>query len=502
MKIFNIQFLSNPVEKSSRIKRRGHQFYRLKFRIFTLTILLSQILIAFRTNAQPDSLFSYLDAAAKRNPAILQKYAEFQASLEKIPQAGSLPDPELSTGIFISPMELPGGNQLADIRLMQMFPWFGLLKSAKDEMSLMAKAKFELFRDTRLQVEFEVQQTWYELYKVQSEIKISQRNLEILRSVERLSLVRFKGAGTVGGTSSGNGSVMQGSISPPGVQSSGMNNMGVNQVEERRPESGLPSSAMSSSPSGSGLADLYRLQMETGELENNILLLGNLKQALLTRFNSYLNRTACSPVSLPDTLKESVLNNPTAELSDSLIQLNPMLSMLKYEKKSIEARMQMVSRMGYPMVGLGINYSLINQNPMSSSSMNGKDMLMPMVTLTLPVYRKKYNAMKAETNHAEEAATQGILATSNSLQTEYAEAVQNFLDSKQKIALYTRQFRLASQALHLLTTSFSSAGTGLNDLLRVEQQTLDYGLKQAQAIADNHIAIARIHRLTSGTENK
>jgi len=49
-------------------------------------------------------------------------------------------------------MELVNGNQLADIRLMQMFPWFGVLKYAKDEMSLMAKAKFELFRDSKLQV--------------------------------------------------------------------------------------------------------------------------------------------------------------------------------------------------------------------------------------------------------------------------------------------------------------------------------------------------------------
>ncbi|MCK7534996.1 MAG: hypothetical protein MZV63_30395 [Marinilabiliales bacterium] len=88
-----------------------------------------------------------------------------------MPQAGGLPDPALSAGVFLKPMELMNGNQVADIQLMQMFPWFGVLKNAKDEMSLMAKAKFELFRDARAQVYYDVQRSWYELFRIQEERK-------------------------------------------------------------------------------------------------------------------------------------------------------------------------------------------------------------------------------------------------------------------------------------------------------------------------------------------
>jgi outer membrane protein TolC len=150
---------------------------------------------------EKDSLMFYLGVAAKNNPTVLQKYAEYEAALQKVPQVGSLPDPELSAGVFLSPMEQIGGNQLADFRLMQMFPWFGTLKAAKDEMSLMAKAKYESFRDAKLQVFFEVQQTWFELYKVQQAIEISQKNIEILNTLERLSLIKFKSA-SISGTSS------------------------------------------------------------------------------------------------------------------------------------------------------------------------------------------------------------------------------------------------------------------------------------------------------------
>jgi len=42
-------------------------------------------------------------------------------------------------------------------------------------MSLMAKAKFELFHDVKLQVFYDVQRNWYDLYKIQKEISISER---------------------------------------------------------------------------------------------------------------------------------------------------------------------------------------------------------------------------------------------------------------------------------------------------------------------------------------
>ncbi len=96
------------------------------------------------------------------------------------------------------------GNQIADIKLMQMFPWFGALKSAKDEMSLMANAKYEFFRDAKLQVFYDVQNTWYEIYKINQEIRISEKNLQILKTIERLALVRFRTSGvSSGSTSSG-----------------------------------------------------------------------------------------------------------------------------------------------------------------------------------------------------------------------------------------------------------------------------------------------------------
>ena len=102
--------------------------------------------------------------------------------------------------------------------------------------------------------------------------------------------------------------------------------------------------------------------------------------------------------------------------------------------------------MGYPMIGLGLNYSFINKNEMSTSAMNGKDMIMPMVTVTLPVYRKKYNAMKKEADLLKTATSQNYQASVNSLQTEYYQASADCIRmSERRIELYENQYQLASQ---------------------------------------------------------
>jgi outer membrane protein TolC len=442
-----------------------------------------------------------LEIAAKNNPTVQQKFTEYQAALQKVPQVGSLSDPELSLGVFLKPMELISGNQVADIRLMQMFPWFGVLKNAKDEMSLMANAKYELFRDAKLQVFYDVQSTWYELYKIQKDISISEKNIEILKIIERLALVRFKSAPSgSAGTTSSTISMSSGSNNTNNTGSSGMQTMGTGQVNSgssasNQPAASMQNGAMGSSSGSSGLVDLYRIQIETVELENNIALLKNQEQNIIALFNSYLNRPPVTPVFTSEALAADSLGLSLTAVSDSIMAKNPMLSMLEFENKSIDARKKMVTAMGYPMVGLGLNYSLISKNAMSTSSMNGKDMVMPMVTVTLPIYRKKYHAMINEADLLKTATSQNYRATANSLQTKYYQAVQLYQDAQRRIKLYENQYNLAAKSLDLILKSFSTSSSGLTDVLRVRQQTLDYELKQVEAVADFNTAVAWLKRL-------
>ncbi|MDR3706059.1 MAG: TolC family protein [Paludibacteraceae bacterium] len=447
--------------------------------------------------AQKDSLATYLLLAAKNNPTVIQKYNQYQASLQKVPQVGALPDPQLSLGIFLSPMELVSGKQYANIQLMQMFPWFGTLRAAKDEMSLMAKANYEAMEDAKQQTFWNVQQSWYELYKVEQSIRISKKNLDILRSVERMALIKFKAptktsyaitprpsvTSTATGTSSSSGMQTMGgadNATPAGISSGSMNTGG---------------SAMGSSSGGAGLTDLYRVKMDIGELENNIASLQSKKRSLTAKFNAYLNRQAEIPVSIPDTLSEEPYQMPE-KITDSLFANNPMLSMIRYDNQAVDARKRMIRKMGYPMIGLGVNYSVIGKSDEAmNADMNGKDMIMPMINITLPIYRVKYKAMRKEADWNQKANDAAYVATVNELRTNYYQALEAYEDAQRRIKLYANQTRLSEQTLNLMLKNFTASSTSLTDVLTVRQQVLDYELKQNDALADYNVAVAWVKRI-------
>lgn len=490
--------------------------------------------------AYPDSLLFYLETAAKNNPLVMQKLVEYQASLRKIPQAGSLPDPELSAGIFLMPMELVSGRQYAELQLMQMFPWFGVLRNAKDEMSLMASARYEEFRSTKLMVYYEVQSTWYELYKVRKEISVAEENVDILNSIEQIALARFRASpgevsqavssGTSGsmGASGSSGNAMirnlpgsQGTMgSASGMNSTGskssMSGIGAGPASAAGGISGSGSSSLSGSAtaagmgmasgssgamgnmgatSGSGLADLYRIQIEVAELKNKINLLKNREGSLVARFNGYLDRPPRVPVFTTEEVTEDIPDIPLALLPDSIDARNPMLAMIDYEKKAWEARERMAKGMGLPMTGLGVSYAPIGRSAMSASEMNGRDMIMPMISITLPIYRKKYRAMREEASLMQNAASLNRRATATGLQTDYYEALRMYDDAQSRRELYQTQFTLASRSLDLVLKGYSAATADLTDVLRLQQQTLDYHLGMVDAVADRNIAVARLNQL-------
>jgi len=479
---------------------------RITFRKLLIAFILLGSVIVVNGQQYSDSLLLYLEIAAKNNPSVQQKFNEYQAALQKIPQVGTLSDPELSVGVFLKPMELVNGNQVADLRLMQMFPWFGVIRNAKDEMSLMANAKFELFRDAKFQLFYDVQRTWLDLFKVRKEISISEKNIEILKVIERLAIVKFKAppsgsSGSASASAAAGMSQAASRVNPPGG-SPGMQNMGGNPVNSGTPASGqfasdMQPGSMGASSAGSGLIDLYRIQIETGELQNNIDLLKNREQTVIAQFNSYLNRPPVSKVFTGELLVTDTLGLPVLAVSDSIRVKNPMLNMLELEQQSYTARKKMVTGMGYPMVGLGLNYSIISKSEtsMGTPDMNGKDMIMPMVSVTLPIYRKRYTAMQKEAEFLSVAASQNYQATANMLQTEYYQAVQLYLDAQRRVKLYENQSVLASKSLDLMLKSFSTSASGLTDVLRVRQQTLDYELKQIEAVADYNTSIAWLKRL-------
>jgi outer membrane protein TolC len=453
-----------------------------------------------------DSLSYYLEQAALNNPGVMARYLEYSAAMEKAPQAASLPDPSLQFGYFVKPMELLGGNQVADVSLMQMFPWFGTLKAAKDEASKMAAAKFEKFRDARNELFFNVKASYYKVYRTIKEIEIAEKNLDILNSMEQLALIKFR----TGGKSSSSSSGTTGSNSPgANMSSAGLSNMSGNSMTSPggmgTMSPGASTSAMGASGGGMGgsmggsgkddMVNLLRVQIEIHELENRIAFLKEQLNTDKVGFNRFLNRPVSSEVFTGDSLMEAPIPSDIIILADSLVN-HPMVKMFEAESEASAAKLEMVNRMSYPMLGLGLNYMVIQKREGNAAMMNGNDMTMPMVSLTIPIYRKKYKAMRREAELMRDAANLYAEDLTINLRAAYQQTLQNLNDAERRVKLYTDQALLAERSVQLLIASFSANSADFVEVLRMQQQLLDYQLKQVEAVVDKNTSIAQVVYLT------
>ncbi|PKP39369.1 MAG: TolC family protein, partial [Bacteroidetes bacterium HGW-Bacteroidetes-13] len=138
--------------------------------------LLNLFLLLTAVSSQAQSLDDYLKIAAENNPGAKAAYLEFEASMQRLPQVSSLPDPTLSMSALGQMIETRVGTQEARFSLMQSFPWFGTLKAKKEVAALEADAKFQAYLDRRNELFLKVKTAYYELYEVKHHIHHKMQN--------------------------------------------------------------------------------------------------------------------------------------------------------------------------------------------------------------------------------------------------------------------------------------------------------------------------------------
>jgi outer membrane protein TolC len=267
-----------------------------------------------------------------------------------------------------------------------------------------------------------------------------------------------------------------------------------------------PMASMGSNGATGGLSDVLRIQLEISELENALQTIQSNRIAAEAAFNALLNRNQQLPVAVPDTLIQRTYMYTDQAVTDSLFS-NPMLSMIDAEKRAYKAKAEMDKKMSYPMFGIGLQYSILGKTSSGSSdmntmntavpmnSMNGKDMIMPMIKISIPIFRKKYNAQQSESAYYRQASELKYADMLNVMMSDYSALKQQLEEASRKITLYEKQYQLSLSTYHLITREFSAGSATLTDVIGVERQLLDYRLKKSEAVADYNTRVAGIEKL-------
>jgi outer membrane protein TolC len=437
--------------------------------------------------------------AAAQHPAVRAAYLAYEASREKLPQAGAPEDPRIEAGVFPRPMEFAGGGQVAQFRVMQMFPAPGVRGAARREAQRMERMAFESFRQTRNDLLMEVYRQWYALCLLRQRMLGAASDLRYIEQLERLALGRYTSA--PGGSGAGESPPPAGGASPGGVASASASNPGMGGMTSSpsvAPAGGMTTEGMPAmEDAGSGLTEVMNLEIERMEVENEMENLKREMEAEKERFNALLNRPPGSDVVVPDTLLRVLFPWDRDAFREAARLANPMLGMLREESRVYEARAEMNRRMGYPMWGIGLQYMLMK--PLAtggmSSSMNGRDMLMPMVSVTIPLAGNKYKAAHRESLLLGQAAEAKHTEALRRLEAELSRGFYLLDEAGNRCLLYERQTALILRMQSLAMEEFTSGRAGMHTLLRIGRRLVAFRLKEAEAIAAYNTGVAFLEQM-------
>jgi outer membrane protein TolC len=407
----------------------------------TKHIIIILLLFVVKTQAQTE-LDGYLKIGAENNPGLKAKFSEYNAALEKVPQVGSLPDPTISFGYFITPVETRVGPQQAKFGINQMFPWFGTLNAKEDVVIQRAKASYEAFEEAKSKLFFDIKSAYFNIYFVQKGITITRENMAILNTFQQLALIKI--------------------------------------------ETGKSSAV-----------DEMRVEMEINELENQLAYLLDTKWTLEVQFNKLLNQPVENSIVIPEVLWDEGLALSKATLLDSITHQNHLIKQLEFKMASWQKQETAAKKMGAPKFSVGVDYVMIgNSSNPTLGSENGKDaILFPKIGITIPLYRKKYKAMVKEASFKMEATQFQKEEKQNQLTILFEKGYKDYKDGERRIVLFQKQFKLAEKSLNILLTSYSSNGQNFEEVLRMERKVLKYGLELDKARADKNAAAAFINYL-------
>lgn len=375
------------------------------------------------------SLEEYWQVAAENNPTLKAKFTQYLSALERVNQQSALPDPNLSFGYFISPVETRVGTQRFKLSLSQMFPWMGTSAAKEDLAVKMAEARFAEFEEARNSLFLKVSETWLLLSELNQEIELKKENLRLLKTYEPIAKTKY--------------------------------------------ESNLTS-----------LADLIRIQIRIEEATTSLELLELKRRPLVSDFNTYLNRPVDSEIGLGAML---TMSSSDSNLDSALVK-NPRIASNQKEIDGADVQIQLTELKRKPNVGLGLDYVMVSKRTDMTVIDNGKDVLMPMVSISLPIFGKKNKSLKKEAELYKEGLQQQTQGIQNDIRNQWVKA--DYLEStaSRELELYKKEIRSTQSLLNVLTSEYSNNSSNFEELLLTQQRLLQLQIAQIKAMTKQYQA--------------
>ncbi|PTX62299.1 outer membrane protein TolC [Kordia periserrulae] len=370
--------------------------------------------------ANGQTLESYLAEAEKNSSEILAQQLQYESTLEKVNEVGSLPNTQVGVGVFAQEVETRVGPQKARFSASQQIPWFGILKAKKENAKLLATAKESEIDFLKRQLRLNVKMAYYNLYTLQQKYNITQQHIEILDTYEKLAL---------------------------------------NELENNR----------------SNMVDVLHIKMKKNELQQQFQEISETIQSEKAQFNVLLNRPITAEVLVLDSLQ---IQENTILTTMEMLEKHPKLQQLDAMEEVLQQSEIVAKKEGNPKIGFGLDYVLVAERSGVSMPDNGKDIIMPMVSVSIPLFNKKHVSKQKQLQLEQEAIVQNKTTVKNQLRIAYEQAKNKLKNAMESIKIQEENITQANQAKEVILAAYQTDKMDFEQLLALDQLKLGFEMKK------------------------
>ncbi|WP_299323141.1 TolC family protein [uncultured Maribacter sp.] len=400
-----------------------------------LNLVICLFFLTAFVNAQ--ELQSFIQEAESNSPEIQAYNLRHNIAEEKVNEANWIPNTEFSAGYFVSEPETRTGAQRARFSAKQMLPWFGTITARENYASSIANAEYVEIVIAKRKLALSVSQSYYSLYTTKAKKKVLDENIELLKTYEKLALTSVE----VGKASA---------------------------------------------------VDVLRLQIRQNELQQQKEVLEETYLGEQTAFNKLLNRDGNTSVTILEALW---LPSEDIFYAENNLSLNPEL--LKYDKlyESITQSELLNQAESNPMIGFGLDYLPVSDRPDMNFSDNGKDILMPMVSVSIPIFNKQYDSRSKQNELKQLEINAQKENRLNVLESAFAKAQSQRNQSRIAYNTQAKNLKQAKDAEQILIKNYETGTIDFNDVLDIQELQLKFELNQVESIQMYYIQSALINYL-------
>lgn len=218
------------------------------------------------------------------------------------------------------------------------------------------------------------------------------------------------------------------------------------------------------------VVSVLRLQMRQNDLAEQKRVLEQDYSAELIAFNKIMNREEVSDIELPESLP---LAEKEVEIDFAGLALHPELAKYEELNKAISQSDALNKKESAPAFGLGVQYMWMNQTP---------NMLMPMASLSIPIFTKKYKSIARQNKLRHEELDFQKQSVQNSLVTQLQATVKSRNAARIRFETQEKNLEQAQDATDIIFKNYETGTIDFKEVLDVQELQLKFQINRIEAI--------------------